>query len=232
MTRAQDSSAGRSSSSGSDLSATQRAEASARQARFQKDIAALRADTKLTDAQKQAQYGILLKAMDKDMLGLLTPSQRAEVKKQRAINEQFQKDIAALRTDAKMTDAQKQARYKTLMHSRQTALLATLTPVQRARVEKEHQSEMTRATEANRLSIELQKSQTPAQAKQIQAIALATRTQMQAVMADKTLLDAAKAAKITDLRKQAQAKIDALLTPAQRAKYAHIQELVKPVAAQ
>jgi hypothetical protein len=219
------------SSTDSDLSASQRARAAARQAQFQKDVAALRTDSKLTDTQKQAKYGVLLQAMDKDMLALLTPAQHVEVQKQRQINAQFQQSITALRTDSKLSNAQKQARYQTLVHNRQTALLATLTPVQRTRVEKEHQSQMTRAAEANRLGAELQKSQTPAQAKQIQAIALATRTQMQAVIADKTMPDSAKSAKITDLRKQAQAKIDALLTPTQRAKYAHLQALLKPPAA-
>ena len=223
--------AGNHSSADSDLSASQRTRAEARQAQFQKDVAALRLDSKLTDTQKRAKYGILLQTMDKDMLALLTPAQRVEVLKQRQINARFQQSIAALKTDPKLSDAQKQARYQTLVHTRQTALLATLTPMQRTRVEKEHQSQLTRATEANRLGAELQKSQTPAQAKQIQAIALATRTQMQAVIADKTMPDSAKSAKITDLRKQAQEKIDTLLTPEQRTKYAHLQELLKPPAA-
>lgn len=223
--------ANRGASSGSDLSPAQRARAAAREAQFQKDTAALRADTKLTEAQKQAKYKTMLQALDKDMLALLTPAQRVEVQKQRAINAQFQAGVMALRTDKKMTDAQKQARYKTLVHTRQTALLGTLTPAQRARVEQEHQMEVTRAAEANRIGIELQKSQTKAQASQIQDIALATRNQMQTVMADKTMSDADKTEKITDLRKQAQAKIETLLTPAQKAKYARLQELVKPPAA-
>ena len=44
----------------------------------------------MTEAQKRAKYGTMMQALDKDMLALLTPAQRVEVEKQRAINAQFQ----------------------------------------------------------------------------------------------------------------------------------------------
>ena len=213
-------------SAASDLSAAQKARVEARQTQFRQDITALRTNAKLSEAQKKTKYQMLLAAMDKEMLAILTPGQRMEVLKQREINVQFGKELTALRQNTKMTDAQKQARYKTLSQNRQTALLATLNPSQRTRVEKEHQAQLARASEVNRLGQQLQASESPAQVKQIHDIGLATRAQMQAVIADKTIPDQAKVAKITELRQQAQAKITTLLTPKQREQFAHLQSLV------
>ena len=71
----------------------------ARQAKAQKDAAAINADTKLTPDQKQAKLLALEQAFDKDMLAILTPSQRTTLLKQRSINAQFQQDLDALRTN-------------------------------------------------------------------------------------------------------------------------------------
>ncbi len=214
------------SSAESDLSPTQRARAEARQAQFQKDVAALKADPKLSDAQKRARYAVMAQVMDKDMLAILTPAQRAQVLAQRQIGVQFQKDVAALRADKTLTDAQKQARYQALRQAANDKAMATLTPEQRARVQKQQQAGLARQAEVKRLAQQLQKSETPAQEKQIHEIGLKAGAQVQTVVADKSMAPDQKTAKINDLEKQAQAKINSLLTPSQRTLYAHIQSLV------
>lgn len=66
------------------LSPAQQARFNTRNAKFTKDVAALQADTKLTPTQKRAKFVTLYKAVDKDMMAILTPAQRALVAKQRA----------------------------------------------------------------------------------------------------------------------------------------------------
>ncbi len=215
-----------SASAESDLSPAQSARADARQAQFRKDTAALMADTKMNDTQKRARYAALARSMDKDMLAILTPAQRTQVMSQRQIGVQFQKDIAALKADKTLTDAQKQARYEALRQAANRKALATLTPVQRARAEKQQQEGQARQAEVTRMGKELQASLSPAQDKQIHAIGLASGTQVQAVIADRSVPEQAKIAKIATLRQQAQAKINAVLTASQRALYARIQSLV------
>lgn len=194
----------------------------ARRDQFQKDVASLSADAKMTTAQKQAKYATLVQAMDRDMMAILTPTQREEELKRRQINAQFQKDVTALRADKKLTDAQKKARYLALVQAADAQTLATLTPTQRAQALKRRQTQ----DEAVRLANELQKSQTPTQAKQIHDISVAMRTQMQAVIADKTLSPDAKTAKIKEMTSREEAQISALLTPAQRAKFARWRQIV------
>ena len=208
---------GRSSSSAdSGLSPAQRTRAQARQTQFQKDIAALQADKTLTDAQKRAKYAVLARAMDKDMMAILTPAQRAQVMSQRQIAAQFQKDVATLQADKTLTDTQKRTRYEALRQAANQKALATLPPAQRARIEKQQQVGVARQAELKRLAQELQKSETPAQEKQIHDIGLAAGAQIQTVVADKSMAPALKTAKIKELEQQAQAKINPLLTPSQR----------------
>lgn len=213
-------------STGSDLSPSQRQRAEARNAQFQKDIAALQADLKMSDAQKKARYQALFQAMDKDMMAILTPAQRALVMSQRQIRAQLQKDVAALKADKTLTAAQKQARYEALREAANRKALAALPPAQRARAEKQQQAVLARRAEVSRLAQDLQKTETPAQEKQIHDIGLKAGAQVQTLIADKSLAPAVKTAKINDLEKQAQAKINSLLNPSQRAMYAHIQSLV------
>jgi hypothetical protein len=225
-----------SASSGSDLTAAQQSQIAARKARFEKDIAALRADAKLTPAQKQAKFLILAQATDTDLLAILTPAQRVQVLKRKAINVEFEKNLAALRADTTMTEAQKETKYQAMMLARQNALLDTLPPAQRKIVVKEHQEKMARIDALRRqiqqIGDSIQKSQTPAQLKQIQAISQSTQKQEAAVYADTKLTTAEKESRITALRQQAQAKINALLTPAQRAKFARLRELVASASRQ
>ena len=236
---AQTSPAGQSASSGGlDLDAAQRTQADQRQAQFQKDVAALRADKGMTDVQKQAKYTSLYQAMDKDMLAILTPAQRSQVQKQRQINSQFQKDVLALQANKAMTDAQKKARYLQLVQNARNASLALMTPAQRAAAlqrsaaaEKTQQAQSVKIAEAKSLSQQLQKSETPAQSQKLRTIALSTGTTIQAVIADKTLSDDAKTAKIVALRKSALSRDLALLTPSQRTLYSRIQALVTAPAA-
>lgn len=66
------------------LSPAQQARFNTRNAKFTQDVEALKANPKLTPAQKQAKFVTLYKAVDKDMMAILTPTQRALVTKQRA----------------------------------------------------------------------------------------------------------------------------------------------------
>jgi len=206
----------------SDLSAGQRARAQARQGRFQKEVAALRADPRMTNPQKLARYQTLYQSMDKDMLAILSPDQRAIVLKQRQIGLHFQQQVAALRADTKMPEAQKKQRYLALLQATDQQSLATLTPAQRARVLARRQAQ----AEAQTLDADLRQSQTPDQKKKIDAIARAAGIEIQAVIADKSRAQPTKVAKIDELQKQAAKRISALLTPEQRTKYARVQKLV------
>jgi hypothetical protein len=189
---------------GSDLSPAQQARIRARQEQFQKDLAALRADAKMTNAQKQAKYTAMVQAADKDTLAMLTPVQRAGEMKRRQINAQFRKDVAALSANKSLTDAQKRARYVALVQAADAQTFATLTPAQRALVQKRRQAGLDRQAEVKRLAQELQKSETPAQESQIHEIGLKAGAQVQAVIADKSLDPTRKTAKIKDLEQQAQ----------------------------
>lgn len=207
---------------GLDLSAAQQAKAAVRQAQFKKDLAAISADPKLSAAQKQAKAVTVYQTMDKDMLAILTPTQRTKVLKQRQINTQFQADIHALQANKTLTDAQKQERYVQITQTARTASLALLTPAQRAAVLKRNAA----AEQAQSLSQQLIKSETPAQSQKLGQISQATRSSMQVVMADKTLTPAQQTAKIDALRKDALSRDMALLTPSQRALYARLQALL------
>ncbi len=210
------------SSSGLDLSAAQNAKAAARQAQFKKDIAAISADPKLSSAEKQAKENTLFQAMNQDMLAILTPTQREKVLKQRQINLQFQADMRALQANKTLTQAQKEARAIQITQNARVASVALLPPVQRAAATKRNAA----MEQAQTLSLQLTHSETPAQSQQLKAVADSARSSMQAVMADKTLSDAAKTAKIGDLRKDAVSRSLALLTPPQRAQYKRIQALI------
>ena len=225
--------AGQAGTSGLDLSAPQRAKADTRQAQFKKDIQALQADKKLSNAQKQAKYATLFQAMDRDMLAILTPSQRVQVQKQRQINVEFQKNVQALQANRALTDPQKKAQYLQLVQNARNASIALLPPSQRAAAIKRaaaselvQQAQAAKIAEARRLGDQLQKSETPAQSKQLKAIALSTKNAMQAVIADKSLSDQAKTAKIVALRQDALRRDLALLNPTQRSLYNRIQTVI------
>ena len=215
------------------LNAAQQAKASARQAQFQKDVQALKDDPKMTMAQKQAKYTTLLQAMDRDMMALLTPAQRTQVTKQRAINAQFKTDVLALQSNRTLTDAQKKAKYLQLTQNARNASLAIMTPTQRSKalkrsaaMEQAQKEQAPKIAEAKRLSQQLVKSETPAQSEKLRTIALSTGTTIQSVIADKTLSAQAQTTKINALRQDALKRDMALLTPAQRTLYSRIQALI------
>lgn len=225
--------ANQSGTSGLNLSTAQRAKADTRQAQFKKDIQALQADTKLSNAQKQTKYDTLFKAMDQDMLAVLTLSQRTQVQKQRQINIQFQKAVQSLRANRKLTDPQKKAQYLQLVQNARNASIALLPPSQRAAAikrasaaEQTQQAQAAKIAQARTLSEQLQKSETPAQSKELNAIALATKNAMQAVIANKSLSDPEKTAKIVALRRDALKRDLALLNPTQRSLYNRIQAII------
>ena len=164
----------------------------------------------------------LYQALDKDMLAILTPAEREKVLKQRQINTQFQADVRALQANTTLTNAQKQARYIQITQAARAASLALLPPAQRAEVLRRNAA----AEQAQSLSQQLIKSETPAQSQKLEAIVQATRSSMQTVIADKALTDPQKTAKIIELRKDALSRDMALLTPPQRALYARVQALL------
>ena len=218
---------------GLDFSAAQKAKADARQAQFRKDVEALQADTKLTPAQKQAKFAALFQSMNTDMMAILTPSQRSKVLKERQIGAQYRADMLALQANKTLTVAQKKARSVQIVQNARNATLALLPPAQRAAmmqrfaaVEQAQQAQADKIAEVRKLSQQLQKSETPAQAQKIAAVMLTMRTAAQSVFADKLLSSQAKAAKITALRQDAVSRDMALLTPAQRTLYERIQALV------
>lgn len=210
--------------SSSTLSTAQKAKVEARQGQFEKDLAALRTDTKMTEAQKQARYKTMMLSMDKDMLAILSPVQRAIVLKQRAIGAKFQQESTAIQLSKTLTEAQKKDRLAALAAQADKDTLATLPPQQRAEVLLRRRKQ----EQAQALKEQLEKSETPTQKKQIEATMTDVRAKAEAISANKSLSEAVKGQKLTDLAKQAQAKDLALLTPKQRAMYDQIQVLVKP----
>lgn len=236
-TLAQAAPTGQSAPAGLGFNAAQQAKANVRQAQFQKDVQALKDDPKMTTVQKQAKYATLLQAMDRDMMAILTPAQRTQVTKQRAINAQFKTDVLALQSNRTLTDAQKKARYLQLTQNARDASLALMTPAQRAEAlkrgaaaEKLQQEQAPKIAEARRLSQQLVKSETPAQSDKLHAIGLSTGASIQSVIADKTLSAQAQTAKIYALRQDALKRDLALLTPVQRTLYSRIQSLATPPA--
>jgi hypothetical protein len=73
------------------LSPAQQARYNARLQQYNKDRTAVVQNTKLSDAQKKAKLLTLFKALDTDMLAMLSPAQRAQVIKLRQKNAAFQK---------------------------------------------------------------------------------------------------------------------------------------------
>lgn len=217
---------------GFDLSAAQKVRMETGRAKFQKALMALQADPKLSEAQKRTKAMALAQMADRDALAILTPAQRELALKQRAIDDTVRQEVLALRTNTKLTDKQKQARFEALMQVRQTALLATLPPALRARAERTHQVAMARATEAKRVGEQLQKSLSKTTQQQIQQATLAARSKMQVVSAEATLSQADKASKIQTMGRELEAKIQTMLTPQQRVQWTRYHQLVSSSASQ
>jgi len=114
----------------------------------------------------------------------LSAAQKAKVEARQA---QFQKDLTALRTNPKMTDAQKQARYKTIMLSMDKDMLAILSPAQRGIVLKQR------------------------------AIGAKFQQESTAIQLSKTLTEAQKKDRLAALATQADKDTLATLPPSQRA---------------
>ena len=114
------------------------------------------------------------------------------------------------------------------MTNRQTALLATLPPAQRAKVEQEHKTQLAHIAEANKIGEALQKSLTKKTQDQIQQMTLDTRTKMQAISTDPSLSAPVKTSRIKTLGDDLETRINALLTPAQRKQFAQFHALTAP----
>ncbi len=117
----------------SSLSPAQQARYKARMEKFNKDAGALRADRTLTPAQKQAKFVTMQKALDTDMLAILTPTQRTQVIKQRQAAQSFDKahqaEIAQGRALAAKLNSSLTPAQKTQMNAVSEAARAQMTQV-------------------------------------------------------------------------------------------------------
>lgn len=104
-----------------ELSAAQKSKMEARSAKMRQSVEALKADKSLTDAQKQQKFGTMNKQFQADMLALLTPAQRTQLKQQAARQQTFtrahQSEITAVQTTAKRLDASLTASQKQQMQA-------------------------------------------------------------------------------------------------------------------
>ena len=215
---------GSAAASGLTLDAAQKSKADARQAQFQKDVMALRADMKMTNAQKQIKYTSLAQSMGRDMMAILTPAQRALVMKQRQIDSQYNSDMLALQADKSLSETQKKERSLQITEKARNASIALLPPAQRAAALKRGIA----AEQAQQLNQQLQSSETPAQKQKLQALMESAKRAIRTIYVDKNLSDPVKAQKIVAVRKETLSRDLALLTPAQRGLYSRIQALVQP----
>ena len=159
----------------------------------------------------------------------LTPAQQARTQ---ARMQQFNADVTALRTNTKMTPAQKQAKFQAMRTALDKDMLAVLTPAQRAAVAKQRASAMNfqkahaaEIKQGQAIAAQLNASVTPAEKTQLAAVAQAARTQLTQINADTTLTPQAKQAKERAIAQDADAKSLAILTPAQQASYRKMQQM-------
>lgn len=108
-----------------ELSAAQKSKMEARSAKMRQSVEALKTDRSLTDAQKQQKFGTMNKQFQADMLALLTPAQRTQLKQQAAAAQKrqqtftraHQSEITAVQTTAKRLDASLTASQKQQMQA-------------------------------------------------------------------------------------------------------------------
>lgn len=177
------------------LSAAQQAKIKARNQQFQKDMAALQADTKMSATDKRARFQSLYQVMDKDMLAILTPAQRAQV-----------------------------------MQTRQAALQQR--EEQQRGFEAFQKSHSAEISAAEKLGQKIHASIKPAQKQQLDAIASATQAQQQQIAASKGLTDQEKRTKLLALVQSAQAKSLAVLTSSQRADFEKLRKMQEKLTAE
>ncbi len=109
------------------LSPAQRARAAARTAQYNKDVKALQANTKLTPAQKEAQFHALQQSANTDLMAILTPAQRAVMQQRQQQAMQQQQEMGAFQQAHKPEiDALMSLRAK---------LMGSLTPAQHAKID-------------------------------------------------------------------------------------------------
>ena len=166
----------------------------------------------------------------------LSPAQQAQVKARQA---QFMQQITALKNDKNLTMPQKQAKFLQYRQSLDQDMLSYLTPAQRTGVIQARQKQQsmqqayiagmhTKINQVNQLAQSINKSETPAQLKSLHAIGLIERAKIQKLQADSSLSEQSKRARMDIIRRDATVKINAVLTPAQRAKFAQLQQMTQP----
>ncbi len=181
----------------------------------------------------------------------LSPAQQARAK---ARQQQFVKDATALQADKTLTPAQKSAKTRALFQSRDTDMLAILTPHQRAQVMAQRAAQMkayqarrqaaltfqnahkAEITQGQALAKKLTTSLTPAQRTQIQAVRQQFTTsagpRMNQVMSNSALTPQARQQQVMGIAREIDPKIEAILTPPQRADYEKMVRLQKQLATQ
>ncbi len=170
----------------------------------------------------------------------LTP---AQIARKRVIDTKLLQERDALAANTKLTPAQKQAKFLALQKAAYTSALALLTPAQKAIVQKNqaiavqnrqqmqakgeafnkaHQAEI---TAGQALAAKLQASLTPAQKAQISAIKQAEMVKLRQLVALQGLTPQAKQTQLQSIQQDTQGKIQAVLTPAQKADYTKLQQM-------
>ena len=160
----------------------------------------------------------------------LTPDQQ---KKMQVRQKQMSDDWQKLVGDKKMTDAQKQAKAQQLQAAYQADMLAMLTPAQKVLVDKQKQVMIKRKAAADArmkqiMTVEahLMKSLSPTQQKAVDKIRDDDMKTAKSVEDDKSLSENAKQARLGDLTRDENKKINAVLNPAQRADFQKLQDLI------
>lgn len=141
-----------------------------------------------------------------DKLGL-TADQKAKLE---SIKADFRSQRQAVTADKSLTPDARKARLREIRSNERAQINQVLTPAQQQQLRDLMKARKAKMAEALGL--------TPDQQAQIKSIRQSSRADIKAVMADQTLTPVAKAAKIREIRTATKAKIDALLTPEQRAK--------------
>lgn len=163
----------------------------------------------------------------------LTATQQAQLKARR---DKLEQDLANLRTDNSLTDAQKQQAFEKLEVAYASDIAAILTPAQRAalaakmdeegRLRKLREAEFQDITQQILdLSNTLQKSLSKQQQQQIAKAKQDARDDAMQINKDKSLTTQQHDAKITDVERQLETRIDGIFTVDQKTNFDKIESL-------
>lgn len=168
----------------------------------------------------------------------LTPQQQAKMKTRLA---KYNADMMALQNDKTTPMQDKMQKARALQKAYEDDMNGMLTPVQKQRIAEKRKEFMSspagkdmarrkafadaRFKQIMDLRQKIVASLTPQQKQQIGQLQTSEYGTMQSIQGDKTLSDAAKQTKLEALSKDSKVKMDAILTPTQRADFAKLQTL-------